>query len=772
MQLTNPLRNGGEGIPYRVKIGELLMQEKLLTAAQLEQALANQRNHQASLPLEEVCVKLGFLSRADLSKVFRKIQNSLHLGELLRGLGLVSQEQLQQALAQHRAEAKQLGAILIEKGVLTETTLLDVFSKHLGVPKLTPSHRLIDKTLLQGFSEGFLQKNVVLPAFKQDGVLTLIMADPCNESLLGELEKVFGCPIQPAVATAAEIQNSLTQCFLTADIPMGSLIHKPQQSLIIGQTNLAAGQQDSTIELVNTIISQAIREGASDIHIEPQEERLRVRYRIDGVLVPREDFPLSMAQNLISRIKVLCKPDSTERQRHQDGRVTAWLMDQEVDLRVATYVTVHGENVAIRILQRQSPFVALDALGFSPFNGSKYQELLDYPSGVILVTGPTGSGKSTTLYASLHYLNRLDQKILTLEDPVEYYIEGVVQGQLDPKLELTYRDFLKAMMRQDPDVLMIGEVRDEEAAKAVIQAALTGHKVFSTFHTEDSIGALLRLMNMGIETLISSTLVSVVAQRLVRVLCPDCRQPTRPSPALLAAFYVIPSSADEWTFYQAKGCTQCRGTGFRGRTAIHELLVVNDAVRDAILASMPSSQIRRRAREEAHLVSMREDGLYKATQGITSLKEILRVVFHNESDALLPRSVEEIVALCEGKNALTRARPEVSMPEKEVYRIRFDCNTIAQQRERIAELFQTCEQMLRQRKQPFGQQLFDDFAAFVIETVKRLQTAEGAEWIEFILKVRGEKIRIAVESFPQRRPLISAISVSETVEQELDKVQA
>ena len=629
----------------------------------------------------------------------------------------------------------------------------------MGFRSWTPSRQPIDQTLLQGISEEFLRKNVVLPASKQDGVLTLIMADPCNEPLLRELEKVFGCPIEPAVATATEIQDGLTQCFLTADIHLVSLMHEPQKNLIIGQVNLVAGQQDAIIEFVNTIISQAILEGASDIHIEPQEGRLRVRYRIDGVLVSREDFPLSIAPNLISRIKVLCEPDSTERRRHQDGRIAARLMDQEVDLRVATYGTVHGESVAIRILQRQPPFVALDTLGFSPFNRGKYQELLDYPSGVILVTGPTGSGKSTTVYASLRYLNKLDQKILTLEDPVEYYIEGVVQGQLDPKLELTHMDSLKAMMRQDPDVLMIGEARNEEATKTVIQAALTGRKVFSTFHTEDTTGALLRLMNMGIETsLISSTLVSVVAQRLVRVLCPDCRQPAQPSQALLAAFPIIPSSADEWTFYQAQGCVQCHGTGFKGRTAIHELLVVNDAIRDAILGRKPSSQTRLIARQEARLVSMREDGLYKATQGVTSLEEIRRVVFHNESDALAPRTVDEIVALCEGKNALTVARPEGSATEKEVYRIRFDCDTIAQERERIAELFQRCEQALRQRRQPCDQQLFDDFAAFVIKTVTRLQTAEGAEWVEFILKVAGEQVRIAVESFPPRRRQVSAVS--------------
>jgi type IV pilus assembly protein PilB len=373
MHLTSPSSNGGGVVPYTTKIGELLIQEKLLTSAQLQHALAIQKEHPAPQPLGEVCVELGFLSRADFGKLFRKAQNQLHLGELLRDLGLVSQEQVAQALAQQKAEGKQLGAILIEKGALTETALINVLSKYLGVSKLTPSSQLIDKSLLQGLSEGFLRKNMVLPVSKQNGILTLLMANPFNDPLLRELEKVFGCPIEPAVAAAAEIQNGITQCFLTTDIQLGNPMREAQKSLIIGQTNLAARQQDAIIEFANTIISQAILEGASDIHIEPQERHLRVRYRIDGVLVHRHDLPLSIASNLISRIKVLCRLDITERRRHQDGRIEARIMEQEVDLRVATYVTVYGESVTIRILQRQTPFIALDALGFSPFNRSKYQ---------------------------------------------------------------------------------------------------------------------------------------------------------------------------------------------------------------------------------------------------------------------------------------------------------------------------------------------------------------------------------------------------------------
>jgi len=646
--------------PSTLKIGELLVEEGCITPEQLALAIETQKAQKTYAPLGEICVEMKLLSKADLGKVLSAHRKRIPLGELLTNLGLVTPEQIREALDQQKAGGKKrIGKILVERGFISEAALIGALNLQLGIPKISPHVGLIDKKLLEGLNPAFLRKNEVLPAFKQGDELTLIMADPLNEAAVRDLERVFRFKIQPAIASAEEIHNAITQCF-QGELEVKGTSREPEKDLVIGQTGLSQEGGDNIVGIVNYIISNAILERASDVHIEPQDRILRARYRIDGVLHHKTDLPMFLAPSLISRIKVLCGLDIAERRRHQDGRIEARVMNKEIDLRVSTYAAVYGESVVIRILQRETTLIDLDSLGFAPANRAKYRELLDSPSGIMLVTGPTGSGKTTTLYASLNYLNKADRKIITVEDPVEYTLAGVVQGQLDPKLGLSYSDFLKSMMRQDPDVLMVGEIRDREAAVAVIQSALTGHKVLSTFHTDDTTGALLRLMDMGIDPfLISSTLVAVVSQRLVRSLCRQCRQPVVPRQEMLASFHVDLGGLDTFSFYQPKGCLHCNGTGFKGRTAIHELLVVNDAIRDAIMAHKTSTQIRLIARYQAHLISMREDGFYKVTQGVTSLEEIVRVVFHNESDDLAPRSAEEVVALCEGKEPTLAIEPSL-----------------------------------------------------------------------------------------------------------------
>jgi type IV pilus assembly protein PilB len=651
--------------PSKLKLGELLIQEGFLTPEQLALVLVAQKGREAYVPLGEVCIEMDLLSRSDLEKILRTHRKRIPLGELLTNLGLITLEHLQEALNQQKTgEKKRIGKILLERGFINGAALIGALNLQLGVPRISPHVSLIDKKLLDGLSPAFLRKNEVLPAFKQGDELTLIMADPLNETTIRDLEKVFRCKIQPAIAATEEIHTAISQCF-QSELGAKDTSREPEKDLVIGQTDLSRESGDNIVGIVNYIISNAILERASDIHVEPQDRILRVRYRIDGVLHHKTDLPMFLAPSLVSRIKVLCGLDIAERRRHQDGRIEARVMNKEIDLRVSTYAAVYGESVVIRILQRESTLIDLDALGFAPANRAKYTELLDSPSGIMLVTGPTGSGKTTTVYASLNYLNKTDRKIITVEDPVEYTLAGVVQGQLDPKLELSYADFLKSMMRQDPDVIMVGEIRDREVAVAVVQSALTGHKVLSTFHTDDTTGALLRLMDMGIEpSLIASTLVAVISQRLVRSLCRHCRQPVAPRRELLASFHIDLGDLDTLNFYQPKGCLHCNGTGFKGRTAIHELLVVNDAIRDAILAHKTSTQIRLIARNEAHLISMREDGFYKATQGITSLEEITRVVFHSESDELAPRSAEEVMALCQGKEPPAAMGPSLKVLER------------------------------------------------------------------------------------------------------------
>ena len=426
----------------------------------------------------------------------------------------------------------------------------------------------------------------------------------------------------------------------------------PTKGMVIDEGDddpVEAGKTATVI--LNSIVFSAVKERASDIHIEPLENKLCIRYRIDGVLRHKADLPRSIAAALTTRVKVLSGLDIAERRRHQDGRIEARIADRDIDLRVSTYAALWGENVVIRILNRETALVDINALGLSPLNLDRYLRLLTYPAGIILVTGPTGSGKTTTLYASLMRLRDTGIKIITVEDPVEYTIEGVVQGRLDSRPDLSYEDFIKSMMRQDPDVIMIGEIRDEAGAAASMQASLTGHKVLTSFHTDDTVSAILRLMDMNIQPfLISSTIVGIMAQRLVRTLCPFCKEATRPDDSVMRTFTSVKTkgACEAYTFYRAVGCPKCDNTGYRGRTGVHELLEINEPVREAILARKTSSQIRLAARESADLVSMAEDGFCKAAQGITTLQEVLRLVFVNACDASVPYNAENLIAYCDG----------------------------------------------------------------------------------------------------------------------------
>ncbi len=642
----------------KMKVGDLLVRDGYITDEQLSEALLIQKQRSKYIPIGEICIELHFISKAMLKNILRLHQKHIPLGELIVNMGLVTPEQMETALEDQKVSKKKLGETLITNGFITEADLVDSLAIQLGIPKITPDINLIDKSLLQGLSQPFLFKHEFLPAFKElkgdAATLTVIMSDPLDEETIHTLRNFFGCNIEPAIAAKSQLNRTINHYF--NKLELGPLLTQNTENsfkettfngLVIGGTDLSKASGDSIVEILNFLISSAISEGASDIHIEPMERTFRVRFRVDGILCHKTDLPKSIIQNVISRIKVLCGLDISEKRRHQDGRIEARIMGQEMDLRVSTYASMWGENIVIRILHRQSTLIDLDELGFSPINRAMYNKIVNYPSGIILATGPTGSGKTTTLYASLQYLNAMDKMIITVEDPVEYTIEGVVQGKIDAKLGLTYMDFLKSMMRQDPDVIMIGEIRDSIAADAAIQASLTGHKVFSTFHTDDTTGALLRLMDMGIDTfLISSTVVSIVAQRLVRRLCSKCKTLYTPEESIFNSFCVHGVDTDKYNFYTSVGCKECNYTGFKGRTAIHEVLVVNDAIRDAILERKPSSHIRMVAREKANLISMRDDGFYKATEGITSLEEIVRVVFYNEGDELTTRHADELVATC------------------------------------------------------------------------------------------------------------------------------
>src|SRR5262249_9556513 len=399
------------------------------------------------------------------------------------------------------------------------------------------------------------------------------------------------------------------------------------------ESQTLAQAEDRIINAVDQFIRSAIEEGASDVHLEPMANKLRVRYRLDGVLVHKMDFPRDYTPRIVSRIKILADADVAERRKHQDGRIFVKTDKQEIDIRVSFYATVFGENVVLRILNKAS-LISLQELGFAPNILRLYSEdVLATPSGITLITGPTGSGKTTTLYSSIDHCNDPTVKIITCEDPVEYVIDGISQCSINEKIGLTFHETLRSIVRQDPDIIVIGEIRDRFSADVAVQSALTGHKVFATFHTEDSVGALVRLINMEIETsLIASTISSILAQRLVRKVCTQCHMSYAPEDKVLRRFGLTRGDLQGFTLVRGKGCSACNFTGYRGRIGIYELLVPNGDVRDAILEKQTMQEIRQITLDSCSLCTMQEDGMVKALRGITTLEEVLENaprVFHH-----------------------------------------------------------------------------------------------------------------------------------------------
>lgn len=641
-----------ELISSKPKIGELLVLEGLITEEQLSEAIALQSGNKTYVPLGEILVAQRLISRIELQQILKKNKRRLYLGELLVDAGYLDHDAVQKALEVQQIERKKLGTILVEHGYITEANLINLLSTQLGIPKILPTPGLIDPGILKGVSKAFLLKNECLPAFREGELITVIMSDPLSEETIRTLESVLKGKVEPAIASSSEIQTGIKRVF--DDLRMLDIAEDRAAKVYSGQLSIGeAGTLDTVEEnisnLLDFVISSAIADRATDIHIEPLENMLRVRYRVDGVLKHKTDLPISLGATLVSRIKAICRMDIDDRRKHQDGRLEVQAFNRRYDLRVATYSSFNGESIAIRLLPNQSNLLDLDMLGLSPSNLHVLKQILSIPAGIIMATGPNGAGKSTTVYASLRFLNSMDKKIVTIEDPIEYKIDGVIQGQLHEKSGLGYKHFLRSILRQDPDVVMIGEIRDKISAEAVIEMALSGHKIITTFHTEDTVGALLRMFGIGVESfLISSTLMAVISQRLVRVLCPLCKVRHEPPEEVLALFDSIkPIDTDAHEFYTSTGCIKCDNTGYKGRTAICELLILNDPIRDAILNKMPYPTIRSIARESTGFVSLKEDGFFKAVKGTTSLEEVLRVVPYNESDALLTRPSAKIVELCE-----------------------------------------------------------------------------------------------------------------------------
>lgn len=556
------------------------------------------------------------------------------LGQLLISRGLVKPEQLDRALEEQKRSNHQklLGEVLIELNICTEDQVTEVLAEAYGVPYARVSPRIADPKVINVLPKEFLEKHQVLPLFLVQGLLTVAVCEPANVFLPEEIERQCHFKVQVVAATARDIRATLqaylpsNQVFVIDDIIEDvrpeefALIEAPVQDI----ANLEQAAGDSpVVKLVNYCIYNAVKEGASDIHIEPGDGHLRVRYRIDGRLVERLRPPVQMHAAVTSRIKIMAGLDISERRIPQDGGIHVMMEKRPVDLRISTMPGRHGEKVVIRVIDNEKASVNLEKLGFGYETLKQWRKIIAMPNGIVLVTGPTGSGKSTTLYACLQEINSPETNICTVEDPIEYAVAGVNQFQINDKAGFTFANALRALLRQDPDVMMVGEIRDAETARLATQAALTGHLVFTTLHTNDAPGAVTRLYNMGIEPyLVGASLCGVLAQRLVRKLCPHCRQAEEPSVNERRQIEKFGGPIDK--IYRSRGCARCKNLGYSGRIGIYELLVPDDQMIEQISRGAALQDIRELSKASG-MRPLREDGIEKVRAGITTLEEVYRV---------------------------------------------------------------------------------------------------------------------------------------------------
>ena len=580
--------------------------------------------------------------------------------------GIIKEMHIKDAIEKQKLSGRPLGETLVELGYATEEKIAMALSDEVGIPYVDLDNYAIDNSVLKLFPENLVKELNVIPLFKLENSVTVAMEDPLDIRLADKLRYHSKMDIDPMFATRSSLKRIVDKIYgekkpsksvinnillqrevSTPDQPEISTINLKKSDKIVtakykpitsvGGTSkggkkavdkgpieaLSAEEKKAVIKITDNIISQAVHNRASDIHLEPDEEKLFLRYRIDGLLYHVPPPPKELEAAIISRIKILANMDIAEKRLPQDGRIKTVVEDNEVDLRVSSFPTIYGENMSIRVLDTSSVLTSFSNVGIPAKTLDNFRIILKRSYGIILATGPTGCGKTTTLYSALREVNRADKNIITLEDPVEYRIPGVRQSQVDPKAGLTFASGLRSIVRQDPDVIFIGEIRDLETAEIAIRSALTGHLVLSTLHTNDAPSALTRLIDMGIEPfLVSSSVVGVIAQRLVRVLCGKCKKSYKPPKELLKSLK-LPADKS-YKFYAIGGCDDCRGTGYSGRTGIFELMTISEKIKDLILKEPSAIKIREEAVKE-NMTGLRENGLKKVIEGITTAEEILRV---------------------------------------------------------------------------------------------------------------------------------------------------
>ena len=550
------------------------------------------------------------------------------LGQILLEQGLISEDHLQRALGEHRNTPKSLGRVLIDLGYIRERDLVRALAEQVGLEFVDLTEYRIDPAATALLPEALCRRYRALPIGEEDGKLLVAMSDPANVYALDDIRTITGRDVRPVVATANDVEQSI-QRFSGMGDRVEALATEAADALDTeaGVTVEAAVEDAPIVKLVQAIMTQAAADRASDVHIEPTETDVRVRFRVDGVLHEVMHSPKSIQGGLISRLKVMGDLNIAEKRIPQDGRVSLRVNNRSLDLRLATLPTVHGEKIVIRILDKTNALLHLSELGFLPQAFESYERSFRKPYGAILVTGPTGSGKSTTLYATLNIVNSVDRHIVTVEDPVEYRLPGVNQIQVNPKAGLTFASALRSILRADPDIILIGEIRDRETAMIAVESALTGHLVLSSLHTNDAPSAITRLIEMQVETfLVGSAIDCVVAQRLARKLCEKCKQAYAPEEReLLEAGFAESRVPDLGLFFRPSGCQSCSNTGYRGRIGLYEVMPMTEEI-ERLTVERASSETVKRVAIEQGMYTLRDDGLHKAASGMTSIEEIARVV--------------------------------------------------------------------------------------------------------------------------------------------------
>lgn len=573
------------------------------------------------------------------------------IGTVLLERGYITEEQLNTALKIQSGSSKKVGDILVETGIISEDQLVEVIAERLNIPKLNLSSMVINPTVIKLIPVEMAKRFKLIPVFKMGNILTVAMADPLDVIAIDEIKYHTKCVIKRTVAGRTALAMAIDEYYSVADSVRDILGNDDYEESPEAQTATASDMLDAfadgdstVVKLVNMIITRAIKDNASDIHFEPDENELRIRYRVNGIMREEASPPKKLQPEIISRIKIASNLDVSEKRIPQDGRMAIRVDNNEIDLRVSTLPTIHGEKVVIRILDKRNLSTGLNEIGMNAQALEIWRRAIHTPEGLILITGPTSSGKTSTLYASLQEINSIEKNIITVEDPVEFSLPLINQVQINEKAKLTFASALRAMLRQNPDIIMVGEIRDTETGGIAVRAALTGHLVFSTIHTNDSIGTIARLMDMGLEPyMVASALEAILAQRLVRTICEECKEEFEPSPAIIAKAFSQGAPPD-MKYYQGTGCRQCRNTGYAGLTGLFELVRMTDRLREMILSRSPESVIKAEAYRNGYR-PLFESGIELVRQGTTTLDEVLKVtssvdaVDNSETETLVRETV-------------------------------------------------------------------------------------------------------------------------------------